>query len=56
MALENDPDFNHYTILVPDLLHEFEIGVWKAFFTHMMRVLHTVGNSSIAKLNQRCVT
>ena len=27
-------------MMVVDLLHEFELGVWKALFTHLIRVLH----------------
>ena len=27
-------------MLVVDLLHEFELGVWKALFTHLIRVLY----------------
>ena len=27
-------------MLVVDLLHEFELGVWKALFTHLIRILH----------------
>jgi hypothetical protein len=26
-------------MMVVDLLHEFELGVWKALFTHLIRVL-----------------
>ena len=26
--------------MVVDLLHEFELGVWKALFTHLIRILH----------------
>lgn len=42
-------------MLVPDLLHEFELGVWKAIFTHLMRILNAKGDDSIQKLNERCV-
>jgi hypothetical protein len=27
-------------MLVVDLLHEFELGVWKALFSHLIRVLY----------------
>ena len=26
--------------MVVDLLHEFELGVWKALLTHLIRILH----------------
>ena len=45
--------FNHYDMLVPDLLHEFELGVWKATFTHLMRILVANGGDGIQKLNDR---
>ena len=27
-------------MLIVDLLHEFEFGVWKAIFTHLIGILH----------------
>jgi hypothetical protein len=27
-------------MLVVDLLHEFELGVWKALFNHLIRILY----------------
>ncbi|PBK62344.1 hypothetical protein ARMSODRAFT_990468 [Armillaria solidipes] len=30
------PDFNPFRMLVVDQLHEFELGVWKALFTHLI--------------------
>jgi hypothetical protein len=45
--------FNFYEIFIPDLMHEFELGVWKAVFTHLMRILHTYGNDTISILNSR---
>jgi hypothetical protein len=38
---------------VVDLLHEFELGVWKAIFTHLMRILHAIGGNAVQDLNQR---
>ncbi|TFY50777.1 hypothetical protein EVJ58_g10894, partial [Rhodofomes roseus] len=31
--------FNHYRLLVADVMHEFELGVWKAFLIHLLRIL-----------------
>ncbi|PPR02076.1 hypothetical protein CVT24_011174 [Panaeolus cyanescens] len=47
--------FNFYDMFVPDLLHEFELGVWKAVFTHLMRILYATGANSnaIQTLNKR---
>lgn len=33
-------------MLVVDLLHEFEIGVWKSLFTHLIRLLYAAGKGS----------
>ncbi|KAL1658479.1 hypothetical protein GGF50DRAFT_67162 [Schizophyllum commune] len=33
-------DFNPSEMLVVDLMHEFELGVWKAIFTHLIRILY----------------
>ena len=33
--------FNLFLMLVVDLLHEFELGVWKAVFIHLLRILGT---------------
>lgn len=30
-------------MLVVDLLHEFELGVWKGLFTHLIRLLYAAG-------------
>jgi hypothetical protein len=40
-------------MFVPDLLHEFELGVWKAIFTHLLRILYAQGGSAILELNKR---
>jgi len=28
--------FNFFLMLVVDLMHEFELGVWKAIFVHLL--------------------
>jgi hypothetical protein len=44
-------------MLVVDLLHEFELGVWKALFTHLIRILHAAAphGDLVAKLDKRYV-
>ena len=49
----SDPFFNFFSLLVVDLLHEFELGVWKAVFTHLMRILFAAGGSVVQQLNFR---
>ncbi|KAF8218466.1 hypothetical protein L208DRAFT_1351176, partial [Tricholoma matsutake] len=31
--------FNMFSMLAVDLMHEVELGVWKAFFIHLLRIL-----------------
>ncbi|TEB37734.1 hypothetical protein FA13DRAFT_1704897 [Coprinellus micaceus] len=51
--LEHDDYFQVFSILTLDLLHEIEIGTWKATFTHLIRMLQSVGQTSVARLNSR---
>ncbi|RXW11204.1 hypothetical protein EST38_g14651, partial [Candolleomyces aberdarensis] len=39
--------FDIFSALVIDLLHEYEIGVWKALFIHLIRVLEASSPGSI---------
>jgi hypothetical protein len=38
-------------MLVVDLMHEFELGVWKAIFIHLLRILDGLNKSQ--DLDQR---
>ena len=42
-------------MLVVDLMHEFELGVWKHAFVHILRVLYAAapGRKAVDKLNAR---
>lgn len=48
--------FEFHSLFTPDLLHEFELGVWKAVFTHLIRLLYAVGGDGIQILNERYMT
>ncbi|KAI0069553.1 hypothetical protein K474DRAFT_1610279 [Panus rudis PR-1116 ss-1] len=48
-------NFNPFTMLAVDLLHEFELGVWKSVFTHLIRILVCIGGEAIQILNERSV-
>jgi len=39
-------------MLVVDLLHEFELGVWKAIFIHLLRILETLKQSQISDMDK----
>ncbi|KIJ17498.1 hypothetical protein PAXINDRAFT_110880 [Paxillus involutus ATCC 200175] len=49
----SDEAFNFFLLFIVDLLHEFELGVWKAIFTHLMRILHAAGGTAVQELNWR---
>ena len=51
----SEQGFDFYRMLVPDLMHEFELGVWKAIFTHLMSILYANGSNSIQVLNKRYI-
>ncbi|KAI0261414.1 hypothetical protein BC834DRAFT_972687 [Gloeopeniophorella convolvens] len=40
-------------MFVPDLLHEFELSVWKNTFVHLLRILVARGGDTIQMLNER---
>jgi hypothetical protein len=40
-------------MLVPDFMHEFELGIWKALFTHLVRILVSHGDGTIQDFNRR---
>ena len=50
------PLINLFQLFVVDLLHEIELGVWKALFTHLIRMLVAIGGKSIQVLNERYVS
>ncbi|KAI0715990.1 hypothetical protein C8T65DRAFT_606466 [Cerioporus squamosus] len=47
--------FGHdvYQMLVPDIMHEFELGVWKAIFMHLVRVIIAAGGDGVQRLDAR---
>jgi hypothetical protein len=40
-------------MLVPDLMHEFELGVWRAIFIHLLRILQSIDEDLIVELDRR---
>jgi hypothetical protein len=42
-------------MLVVDLLHEFELGVWKAVFAQLLRMLECLEESKVHELDRRSV-
>lgn len=48
-------DFDLSRMLVVDFMHEFELGVWKALFTQLIRILYAAapGGRLVAVLDER---
>lgn len=44
---------NVYDLFVPDLMHEFELGVWKGTFNHLLRLLAAQGAAAVQEFNRR---
>jgi hypothetical protein len=34
-------------------MHEFELGVWKALFTHLLRILNALDKAKVHELDRR---
>ena len=50
-------EFDVSQMMVVDLLHEFELGVWKSLLTHLLRVLNAASSRLgvlADMLNTRC--
>lgn len=43
--------FNLFYMLLVDLMHEFELGVWKALFIHLLQMLNAMDKSLIHELD-----
>ncbi|KAI0645610.1 hypothetical protein C8Q79DRAFT_965394 [Trametes meyenii] len=44
---------NFHTLFVPDLMHEWELGVWKGLMTHIVRILHAAKGGAVREFNSR---
>lgn len=44
---------NYYSLFVPDLLHKFDLGVWKAVWGHLMCLLDYYRGDLLTILNER---
>jgi len=47
------PGLDLYSLLTVDLLHEFELGVWKALLTHILRILTAHSADAINEFDRR---
>ncbi|KAJ6559288.1 hypothetical protein B0H10DRAFT_2240500 [Mycena sp. CBHHK59/15] len=46
-------NFNPFIMLVPDFMHEFELGVFKSLFVHLLRILVAHGGNAVSELDRR---
>ena len=46
---------NHWKLFAPDIMHEFELGVWKSILMHLLRLLIALGQDTIQELDRRLV-
>ena len=44
---------NHWKMFAPDIMHEIELGIWKAILTHLLHILYAKGRDAIQKLDKR---
>src|SRR5579872_3031036 len=51
-----DCGLDFFSLFVVDLMHEFELGVWKAVLTHLIRIIHTKGSVMITEFDGRYAT
>ena len=51
-----DFNLNVFSLFVVDLMHEYELGVFKDFLIHLLRILHSCGAETIAKFDRRYVS
>jgi hypothetical protein len=47
------PGLSIYALLTVDLLHEVELGVWKALFIHIIRILSSHSPEAVNELDRR---
>jgi len=45
--------FDFHRMLTVDILHEVELGVWKALLMHLIRMLHTYGANKVQEFDAR---
>ena len=46
-------NFNFFLMLVVDLLHEFELGVWKSILIHLLHIVNSLKGTGLAELDRR---
>lgn len=47
--------FNYFDMLVIDLMHEVELGVWKNLFVHLLRIIASVNPNLLHEVDRRYI-
>lgn len=47
--------FNFFAMFMIDLMHEFELGVWKTLFIHLLQIFNAQNPNLVHSLDQRYV-
>ncbi len=50
---DTDLDFNFYILFVINLMHKFELGVFKALFIHLIRICYAIRAHVVQILNEQ---
>jgi hypothetical protein len=45
--------FNFFLMFIVDLMHDFELGTWRAIFVHFLRILDSVDANLLIELDRR---
>jgi hypothetical protein len=45
-----------FSLFVPDLMHDFELGGWRALFIHILRILDSVDAKLLTEVDRRYVS
>jgi hypothetical protein len=45
--------FNLFLMFLVDLMHDFELGVWRFIFIHLLRILESVDVNLLTELDRR---
>lgn len=53
VTLENGVRLNFFDLLLVDLMHEIELGVWMALLAHLIRILYAIDAEKVKVLNDR---
>jgi hypothetical protein len=44
-----------FSMFLPDLMHDFELGGWRALFIHLLRILDSIDPNLLTEVDRRYV-